>query len=222
MASPCFLLIELASEHPDQVGLLARTAEVVRGAGGELLAAAHAGRVACLEPGTIGASLLLARWPAAGESVMAAAQSIVDRLRAAVPGHSDPLVLRVEGLPAEGLPDLPDIPTVASVPRAPRRPRNALLVIRGTAFDPARMDAYRDVILPMMKERGSYYEVFALQPGAVTPLSGQWREQIFAISRWPTRAAAEDFWYSERYQTVAIPKRIGAGRFTVHMLDAAD
>jgi uncharacterized protein (DUF1330 family) len=96
------------------------------------------------------------------------------------------------------------------------------MLIRGSASDPARMDGYRDVILPMIKERGGYYEVFALQPGAVVAWSGAWTEQIFAISRWPERSAAEDFWYSDRYQSVAIPKRLGAGRFAVHLLDAAD
>ena len=96
------------------------------------------------------------------------------------------------------------------------------MVIRGSVSDQAGIDGYRDVILPMLKERGGYYEVFALQPGEVTTLSGQWTEQIFAISRWPQRASAEDFWYSERYQTVAIPRRLGAGHFSVHLLDAAD
>jgi uncharacterized protein (DUF1330 family) len=64
--------------------------------------------------------------------------------------------------------------------------------------------------------------VFALSAGEVTALHGEWSDVIFAISRWPTRAAAEDFWYSERYQKTAIPLRLnGAGRFTVSLLDAA-
>ena len=64
-------------------------------------------------------------------------------------------------------------------------------------------------------------EVFAVAPGEVTALSGVWRDQIFAISRWPTRAAAEDFWFCDRYQTQAIPLRVGYGRFDVNLLDAA-
>jgi hypothetical protein len=32
---------------------------------------------------------------------------------------------------------------------------------------------------------------------------------------------AEDFWYAERYQTTGIPLRIGAGKFTVHVVDEA-
>ena len=59
----------------------------------------------------------------------------------------------------------------------------------------------------------------ALAAGEVVPLSGEWKEQIFAISRWPTRASAEDFWFADRYQGTAIPIRIGAGKFTVHVLE---
>jgi hypothetical protein len=73
----------------------------------------------------------------------------------------------------------------------------------------------------MLKARRGYYEVFALMPGEVVALSGQWNDAIFAISRWPIRGMAEDFWYSAQYQTQAIPLRLGAGRFTVHLLDAA-
>jgi uncharacterized protein (DUF1330 family) len=222
MANPSYLFVEMAGEHADQVGILARAAADLRRQGGEVLAFAPAGRVSGLEPGTIGASLLLARWPAPGAAMTAAASGLVAALGRALPAGSTPLVLQVAGLPVGGLPEMMEIPTVASVPPAPKAPRNALMVIRGSVSDPARIDGYRDVILPMLKERGGYYEVFALQPGEVTALSGVWTEQIFAISRWPQRANAEDFWYSERYQTVAIPKRLGAGRFTVNLVDAAD
>jgi uncharacterized protein (DUF1330 family) len=146
-------------------------------------------------------------------------QSLLPHLKAHMPAHSTPKVLQVNGLPAEGLPTMMDIPTIASVPRPPKGLRNALMVIRGTGTNPARMDKYRDIILPMMKELGSYYEAFALAAGEVVPLSGEWKEQIFAISRWPTRASAEDFWFAARYQGTAIPLRIGAGKFTVHVLE---
>lgn len=222
MPNPSFLFVELAGEHADQVGILARAAADLRREGGEILAHAPAGRISCLEPGTIGSGILLARWPAPAPAMLAATRRLVGALTQSVPADSVPLVLEVNGLPANGLPDMLDIPTVASVPVAPKSPRNALMVIRGSVSDQARIDGYRDVILPMLKERGGYYEVFALQPGEVKALSGEWTEQIFAISRWPRRADAEDFWYSERYQTVAIPKRLGAGRFTVNLLDAAD
>lgn len=222
MPNPSFLFVELAGEHADQVGILARAAADLRRAGGEVLAHAPAGRVSCLEPGTVGSGILLARWPSPGPAMSAATKGLAGALTQSLPAHSPPLVLEVNGLPADGLPEMMDIPTVASVPVAPKSPRNALMVIRGSVSDQARVDGYRDVILPMLKERGGYYEVFALQPGEVTALAGAWTEQIFAISRWPQRAAAEDFWYSDRYQTLAIPKRIGAGKFTVNLVDAAD
>lgn len=222
MANPSFLFVELAAEHANQVGVLEQLAGTVRSAGGDVLAWAPPGRISCLEPGTVASGILLARWREPGATMDVATRKLVSILAAAAPAHSTPLVLKVNGLRERGLPEMMEIPTVASVPVAPKSPRNALMVIRGSVSDQARIDGYRDVILPMLKERGGYYEVFALQPGEVTTLSGQWTEQIFAISRWPQRANAEDFWYSERYQTVAIPKRLGAGRFFVHLLDAVD
>jgi uncharacterized protein (DUF1330 family) len=222
MANPSFLFVELAGEHANQVGVLEQVAGTVRAAGGDVLAWAPPGRISCLEPGTVASGILLARWPEPGATMDEATGKLVSMLASAAPAHSTPLVLEINGLPERGLPEMMEIPTVASVPVAPKSPRNALMVIRGSVSDQARVDGYRDVILPMLKERGGYYEVFALQPGEVSALSGEWTEQIFAISRWPQRANAEDFWYSERYQTVAIPRRLGAGRFSVHLLDAVD
>ena len=80
------------------------------------------------------------------------------------------------------------------------------------------MDAYRDIILPMMRERGAYYVAFELG-GDVSVLAGEWQEGIFAISRWPSRAHAEDFWFSERYQQTAVPLRTGVGRFDVQIIE---
>ena len=73
------------------------------------------------------------------------------------------------------------------------------------------------IILPMMFERRAYYTVFELG-GDVEVLSGSWDEAIFAISRWPSRSAARDFWLSERYQTEAIPLRLDVGRFAVALV----
>lgn len=220
MPNPAYLVVELADEHADQLGVLRGSVDIVRAGGGEVLAWGHAGQIACLEPGSVASGLVIARWTDSGRLTDVAERQLIPALRSAVPPTLTPLVLRINGLPAEGLPEMMDIPTVASVPVPPKLPRNALMLIRGSASDPGRMDGYRDIILPMMKERGSYYEVFALQPGEVTALSGEWTEQILAISRWPEPAKAEDFWYSGRYQTEAIPHRIGAGRFSVHLLKA--
>lgn len=56
------------------------------------------------------------------------------------------------------------------------------MLIGGTGTNEARMDAYRDVILPMIAERGGFYPLFELG-GAVPVLAGVWSEGILAISR---------------------------------------
>jgi uncharacterized protein (DUF1330 family) len=217
--NPGFIVVELAGEHPGQVGVLEAAAKLLSEGGARVHAWAPAGRVACFEPGTVGASMLIASMSDPSKIAPLVRQTLLPHLKANMPAHSIPTVLQVNGLPVEGLPTMMDIPTIASVPRPPKGLRNALMVIQGTGTNPAQMDKYRDIILPMMKERGSYYEAFALAAGEVVPLSGEWKEQIFAISRWPTRASAEDFWFAERYQGTAIPLRIGAGKFTVHVLE---
>jgi uncharacterized protein (DUF1330 family) len=220
--NPQFLCVEIASEHANQIGLLREIGALVRAGGGAVLAHDPPGKISCLEPGTVGSGMLLASF-ADGTALQAAARDrIIPLLKKSTPADTVSTVLQVNGLPAEGLPQMMAIPTVASVPKCPPVPRNALMVIRGRAFDQPRLDQYRDVILPMLKERGGYYEVFALAEGEVQALHGSWNDVIFAISRWPTRTAAEDFWYSERYQKTAIPLRLnGAGRFTVNLLDAS-
>jgi uncharacterized protein (DUF1330 family) len=219
---PAFILIEVAAEHADQVNAPADWATLARQAGGTLFAAAPPGRVTCLEPGTVGSSLVIARFTSRAMARSVAHEVLLPRLRSDLPITTIPTLLVVDSLPDEGLPALPDIPTAASVPCPPSVPRNTFLVVRGTSWDQARLDAYRDVILPMHKDLGAYYEAFAIEQTQVEAMSGQWNDRIFAISRWPSRAAAETFWFSERYQLTAIPLRLGAGRFTVHALDAVD
>lgn len=222
MTGPAYVVVELATEHADQEGVLGRLASAARSSSGAVVAHAAAGRVACLEPGTIASGLMIARFASRSQATRCAREALLPMLTQALPRSAVPTVLVADGLPDAGIPEMMAIPTAASVPRPPRAPRNFHLLVRGTAWDQERLNAYRDVILPMHFERGGYYEAFAIEPGQVEAISGEWREQIFAISRWPTRAAAEDFWYSPRYQTEAIPLRLGAGRFTVHGLDAAD
>jgi uncharacterized protein (DUF1330 family) len=220
MATPTFLLIDLPTEHANHAGLLVELAALVLSGGGELFAQAPAGKVAGLEPGSVASGMLIAKWQDGAQLRSVARERIIPALRAAVPNDAKALVLAVEALPDDGLPQMPSIPTIASVKRPPPAPRNTFLVIRGSAWDQARLDQYRDIILPMHFERGGYYEAFAINPGQVEALLGEWRDGIFAISRWPSRAHAEDFWYAKRYQTEAIPIRLGAGRFTVHLLEA--
>ena len=220
MATPTFLLIDLPTEHANQAGLLRDLAVLTAQGGGEILAHAPAGRVAGLEPGTVASGLLIAKWADRERLRDVARTTLLPALAAALPADARPVVLAAEALPDAGLPEMMAIPTVASVPKPPASPRNAFLVIRGSAWDQAKLDQYRDIILPMHFERGGYYESFAIQPGQVEALRGEWRDGIFAISRWPSRVAAEDFWYADRYQREAIPIRLGAGRFTVHLVDA--
>jgi uncharacterized protein (DUF1330 family) len=220
MTSPHFLFVELAGEHSNQVHVLELVARATQREGGTCFAYAPAGRVAGLEPGTVAAGIMIAKFTDPAQLLRAAKDSILPLLESELAGSTTPLVLSVEALPEDGLPGLMDIPTIASVPRPPDNPRNTFLVVRGSATDPERMNAYRDVILPMHKQRGGYYEVFALNAGQVKVLSGQWTQQIFAISRWPSRAAAEDFWFCDQYQQTAIPLRLGAGTFTVHLIEA--
>ena len=219
-STPSFLFVELAAEHHNQVRVLEHVAEAVTRAGGEVLGFAAPGRVACLEPGTVAAGILLARFADAGVATRSVQNDLLPVLRGALPDGYVPTVYLVAGLPTTGLPEMLAIPTVASVPVPPRVPRNSLMVIRGSVTNQAQLDLYRDVILPMIKERKGYYEVFALSAGEVTVICGEWRDQIFAVSRWPAAAAAADFWYSDRYQQTAIPLRLGYGRFAVHLFDA--
>lgn len=221
MTTPAFLVVELAGEHAGQVRVLAAAASAARQAGGVVFAHAPSGRVACLEPGTVAAGLLVVRFASRDAAERCARGAVLPLLGEQLPRGAVPVVLVADSLPDAGLPELPAIPTSASVPRPRDDARHFFLLVRGTAWDADRLGAYRDVILPMHFERGGYYEAFAIEPGQVAALSGTWTEQIFAISRWPSRAAAEDFWYCDRYQLEAIPLRLGAGRFTVHGMEAA-
>ena len=92
------------------------------------------------------------------------------------------------------------------------------MVIQGTGTDQARMDRYRDIILPMIAGLGAYYIAFDINGGA-TALSGTWPWEIFAVSRWPDHRAGDAFWDSDRYQNVAMPARAGAGAFHVHFFE---
>lgn len=93
-----------------------------------------------------------------------------------------------------------------------------LMLIEGSASDQDKMDKYRDIILPMMKERGAYYICFQIG-GDVEVLNGEWSEAIFAISRWPTLHQCRDFWLSTQYQKDAIPLRLDIGSFQVVTLE---
>lgn len=207
--APAFLILKWPAATAAD---LAPFAGAIAAARGTVLANCPPDAVEVLEPGTTHTAVLIARFAFAPdlESWWQGAAA----LAAGLPAGAQ--LLAADGLPFEGWPGSP-VPTIAGVTvPASDRPRGYMLV-EGTGTDQARMDAYRDIILPMIAERGAYYMLFELG-GAVRVLAGQWDEGILAISRWPDCAAARDFWFSERYQTVAIPTRTGAGRFDVQLM----
>jgi uncharacterized protein (DUF1330 family) len=167
--------------------------------------------VAVLEPGSVAAHTLILPFADSASARQAYAEMPVDL----VSEPHAPLVLLTGAVPAQGFPD-PAIPTRANVTPGPED-GPVLMLIEGTGRDQDRMDRYRDILLPMMFELGAYYTVFDLG-GSVEVLSGDWNEAIFAISRWPSRAASERFWMSEKYQHEAIPLRIDIGRFEVALI----
>lgn len=214
--APHFLYVQIPATV-DSTAYLTGAGPLLENEGGILLAAADAREVECLERGTPEAAVLLAQFSDPGSLRTfwehAEHQELLNPLRSA-PGL---LALQIPGLPYTGLPEAPDIPTIASVqPPNDRGPR-AFMVVQGTGTDPERMDRYREVILPMIAEQGAYYTAFEIS-GEAKVLLGQWPWGIFAISRWPDHSAGHAFWDSERYQTVAIPIRTGAGTFHVHYL----
>jgi uncharacterized protein (DUF1330 family) len=209
---PHFLTLKpSANQGPDTIKAWCDAAVTRRGA---VLAAAPSTATKTLEVGTVHTGIVIVRFAFADDLHSFWALPETKALAAADPGLA---ALACAGLPYEGWPGN-FVPTIATVEvPASEQPRTFML-IEGTGTDQTRMDAYRDQILPMMRERGSYYIAFELG-GNVRVLAGAWSEGIFAISRWPSRALAEDFWYSDKYQNECIPIRIGVGKFDVQIVE---
>jgi uncharacterized protein (DUF1330 family) len=204
LSAPAFLTLKLPAGHDAS----AWTGAIER-ARGDILAAGDVDQVTVLEPGTTHSGLIIARFPVAGD---------LDAFWAGDrPDAAGVVALASAGIAWEGWPGH-FIPTIATVDVPDACAPRCFMVIEGTGTDQARMDQYRDIILPMIRERGGYYIAFELG-GAVRVLAGEWSEGIFAISRWPSRALAEDFWHSDRYQNVAVPIRTGVGRFDVQIIE---
>lgn len=205
--SPAFLVLKFAADTPEIT--LSDWADAITAARGTVLAAATADRVTPLEAGSAHEALILARF---------AFPPDLDRFwatRAADP-PAGLIALAAEGLPWEGWPGN-FVPTIATV-TVPDAGTRAYMLIEGTGHDDERLDRYRDIILPMLRERGAYYVLFSLG-GTTRVLAGEWSEAVFAISRWPSRARAEEFWFSETYQQTAIPVRTGVSRFDVQIVE---
>ncbi len=181
---------------------------------GTILAAGNAEAVNPLEPGTAHSGLVIARFAFVADRDAFWASPAAQQLAAADSGL---VALACNGIAYEGWPGN-FVPTIATVDVPDIGAPRTFMVIEGTGTDQERMDRYRDMILPMMRERGAYYIAFELG-GDVQVLAGNWSEGIFAISRWPSKALAEDFWFSEKYQNEAIPIRTGVGRFDVQIIE---
>ena len=213
--TPFFLVIQV----PDLVAArhcFERMQRSIPLAGGTVLAAASPRDVEVLEAGTRLEAVLIARWPDAhgidqywtSSEAREAFESI-----AAVPGAC---AISVKGVPSVGLPDN-FLPTIASVeaPKLPTPP--AYMLVQGSIQHLEPIQEYAGIIMPMLRERRGYYVVYAEAPD-VTIRHGTWSEQAFIVSRWPTISAAQDFWYCDRYQNVAIPTRTGHGTFSVVLM----
>lgn len=193
-------------------------ADVARRHGGTVLACAMPERVEPLETGTAREAVFIARWPE--REAFDRYWADVAQARAAIERVTGSRAFLIRGFPAEGLPGAA-LPTVATVQPPDTHAPPAYMLIQGTVTDREAMQAYSGIIVPMLRERGAYYLAQARTPD-VTVLFGEWREQAFLISRWPTAAAARDFWYSERYQKTAIPTRAHAGHFRVVLVPGPD
>ena len=205
MTDPVFLTLKTTTSG-------AGWATAITAARGNVLAAAPQGSVTVLEPGSAHSGLVIARFAFAADrdAFWSSATSLID----ADPGL---VALACAGIAWEGWPGH-FVPTIATVDVPAADSPRTYMIIEGTGTDQTRMDDYRDIILPMMRTRGAFYIAFELG-GNVSVLKGEWNEGIFAISRWPSRAHAEDFWFSDRYQKTAVPIRTGVGRFDVQIVE---
>lgn len=205
MPVPAFLTLKTSRDE-------ARWAEAIGAARGTLLACAPREAVTPLEPGARHSGLVIAHFALTEDR-----DSFWDSARGLASADDELVALACNGIASEGWPGH-FVPTIATVTVPDAGAPRVFMVIEGTGTDQPRMDQYRDIILPMMRERGSYYVAFELG-GSVTVLKGMWNEGIFAISRWPSRAAVEDFWFSDQYQKTAVPIRTGVGRFDVQIIE---
>lgn len=206
--APSFLILKFPAATGAET--IERIGQSIGAARGLVLASATATHVTPLETGSAHDALILARFAFADD---------LEAWWTANGAGLDPglVALAADGLPWEGWPGN-FVPTIATVDVPDDDADRCYMLIEGTGHDDERLDRYRDIILPMLRERGGYYVLFSLG-GSTRVLAGEWDEAVLAISRWPSRARAEDFWYCERYQTEAIPVRTGVSRFDVQIVD---
>lgn len=93
---------------------------------------------------------------------------------------------------------------------------DAYMVIEAEIHDAARFGAYARAVAPLVAEFGGEYLVLG---GRHLPLEGEFDGKRYVISRWPSVAAAEEFWNSPAYAEIR-KLREGTGRFRVIVLEA--
>jgi uncharacterized protein (DUF1330 family) len=214
LVHPSFFYLQIPMSI-DMTGYFAEAAPLADSFGGRVLATVSATAVECLETGTPAASVFLVGFEQSAQAKAFWNNEQHQGLIASLDNTNGLVALLTPGLPYNGIPDAMEIPTLASVqPPEDRGPR-AFMIIQGSVTDEERIDQYREILLPMIAAQGAYYIAFEAT-GGVQVLMGEWLWEIFVISRWPDHAAGHKVWYSERYQTKAIPARTGAGTFQVH------
>jgi uncharacterized protein (DUF1330 family) len=211
-ALTAFLVVQLPAGATAGEDPFTPIAAALERAGGTVLVQSPPTPLEVLEPGTPPEPTLIVRF--AGIAALREAWQTVDA-QSLPPGFR---AFAGAGLPPEGLPHS-DLPTRANARPVEAEGPVAFMLVEGTATDQVRMGRYRDMIRPMILERGGYYVAYA-PPAGVEVLVGERPPQALILSRWPTLGAARDFWYSERYQTEAIPTRTGAGEFRVLLFAA--
>jgi uncharacterized protein (DUF1330 family) len=213
-----FIAVKAFCQHLRFAHFAAAATSIAEGESGRVIVCKPVHEVSAIEPGSVPAHLWIAEFPARAKADAAWAKLEGQGHIATITQDTVPVILAMDGVPPTGLPDFIPTPSNVKAPESLMSP--AYFLIEGSATDQGRMDQYRDILLPMMKERSAYYIAFELG-GNVRVLSGQWSEAIFAISRWPSVAFAHDAWMAARYQKDAIPLRLGIGKFSVLVAEGA-
>jgi uncharacterized protein (DUF1330 family) len=99
--------------------------------------------------------------------------------------------------------------------------RPAFLVVLARTTDPERMAAYTKALRDagLYERHGGHYEFLGVP---AVDLENWDAGQRVVCARFPSRAAAEAFWYDVQYQTEIEPIRAGAADVHVAIYEAAD
>ncbi len=119
-------------------------------------------------------------------------------------------------LPAAGVAGAP-FPSRADV-NEPSGDYPAYLVVVGNVSDRDKLTAYSARIWPMYRQRGGYYLALATADTVTAEAPSDTPPPSIIVARWPSTAAANDFWFSREYQEGAIPLRAEAGTFNVLLM----